>query len=59
MEIKNTKQKAFYSYPEAAAFFGVTKLTIRNWIERGIIKSQIIGVRPKISREEIERILNQ
>jgi len=41
---------------EVAEIFGVCRNTVRNWIERGLIKAVKIGGSVRISNEEVERL---
>lgn len=41
---------------EVSEIFGVCRNTVRNWIDRGVIKSVKIGGAVRIPDEEVERL---
>ena len=46
-----------YTTTEAAKIFGVTRKTVLNWIDKGIIKAVQPLREYRISEEEIERLM--
>lgn len=55
--LMDESQTAMYTVSEVAQIFRVTTRTIRNWIEKGIIKSVRVGWRVRVLDSEVKRIL--
>lgn len=51
--------KVNYTVKEVAETLNVTELTVRNYIIKGFIKADKIGRRVLISREELDKALNE
>ena len=55
--MKNKDNKLFFSAPEVAKLLKVSRMTIINKINAGLIKAEKIGRNYIIPREEIEHVL--
>lgn len=49
----------YYKITEVAKMFSVTRKTIYNWIESGVLKIVRINGKPRISEEECKRIIEE
>lgn len=47
----NARRRELVAIPDAAAYFGVTPLTIRNWVAAGTLKAYRIG--PRVIRIDL------
>lgn len=56
---KKKQQKQLLSVKETAKILGVTELTVRNYIKRGLIKARRIDNRIFISRKRLEESLKE
>ena len=51
-EIKNLN-----SITEAAKIIGVDRSTVHRYITAGLLKKEIVGLSPKITKQELERFI--
>lgn len=56
--MKNKDNKLFFSVPEVAKILKISRMTIINRINKGLIKAEKIGRNYIIPREEIEHVLD-
>ena len=59
IKIVPAQEADYLSTPEIAARFGVTRLTVLNWIHGGKLEALRIGGRWKVTPEAIDRFIHQ
>lgn len=52
------EERDWKTVPEVASLFAVTSQTVRDWIERGNIKSEKVNGYNRISNKEVTRYAN-
>lgn len=56
-KFENIKEEALYTIREVSELFGITRIGVQKWIEKGKIKKSMIGGRVYIRGDELTKLI--